>query len=90
MNNKPLAYIGLSLVLAGFLSFIGIFAMGNNVGSEIRDGVALGAIAVCFAGSVVGLLNWKAAPGKVGACFGGTLIVLYLAWCVVVSFLPVY
>lgn len=57
MKNKRLAYVGLLLVLAGLLSLIGVFAIRNNVGWQIRDDVTLGAIAVCFVGSVVVLFT---------------------------------
>jgi len=56
---------------------------------EIRDRIAYGAIAACIVGTVIGLSNWKTTPGKVTASVGGTLLVLYLAWCMIGPFLPV-
>lgn len=58
--------------------------------AKTRDEVAFGAIAAWLVGTVIGLLNWKTTLGKVAVCFGGTLILLYLGCCVIVSFSPVY
>lgn len=82
MDNKPIAYIGLFLVLAGFLAIIGVFAFGESVAwlKPAREGVALGAFAMCVVGGAFGAINWKTEPGKVAACFGGVIVVVFLAW----------
>ena len=82
MNNKPIAYIGLFLVLAGFLSIIGVLAFGESVAwlRPAREGVALGAFAMCIVGGAFGAINWKTDPGKVAAGFGGVLVVVFVAW----------
>jgi drug/metabolite transporter superfamily protein YnfA len=79
-DNKPIAYIGLFLVLAGFLSVIGLFAFGESVEwlRDSREGAAWGAFAMCIVGCAFGLINWRTAPGKVAACFGGVLVVLFV------------
>jgi hypothetical protein len=59
MNNKPIAYIGLALTLAGFLSAVGLVAFGRSV-EWLRDsgeGAAWGAFAMCIVGCAFGLVN---------------------------------
>ena len=82
MNNKPIAYTGLFLVLAGFLSIISLFAFGESVEwlRHSREGATWGAFAMCIVGCAFGLINWRTAPGKVGGCFGGVLVALFLVW----------
>jgi drug/metabolite transporter superfamily protein YnfA len=82
MINKPIAYTGLFLVLAGFLSVIGLFAFGERFEwlRHSREGAAWGSLAMCIVGCAFGLINWRTAPGKVAACFGGVLVVLFLIW----------
>ena len=80
MSNKPIAYTGLFLVVAGFLMFIGDFAFGESVEwlRYSREWAARGAFAMCIVGCVFGLINWRTEPGKVAACFGGLLVALFL------------
>jgi hypothetical protein len=85
MNNKPIAYIGLLLVLAGFLSAIGLVAFGQSVEwlRHSREGAAWGAFAMCIVGCAFGLINWRTAPGKVAGSFGGLLVGLFFVWLLV-------
>ena len=85
MNNKPIAYTGFFLVLAGFLLVVGLLAFGNSFQwlRHSREGAAWGAFAMCIVGCAFGLLTWRTAPGKVAACFGGLLVVLFLLWLTV-------
>jgi hypothetical protein len=76
MNNQPIAYTGFFLVILSFLGFVGLMTFGNTVAWVRGNGeqIGWGAFVVCIAGWILGLINWKTAPGKVAACFGGLLI----------------
>jgi drug/metabolite transporter superfamily protein YnfA len=82
MTNKPVAYTGFFLVVTGFLGIVGVFVFGNQVAwlRDCREAAAWGAFAICFLGTLLGLVNYRTAPGKVAAAFGGAVIVLMLLW----------
>jgi hypothetical protein len=87
MNNKPIAYTGFFLVTLGFVAVVSLIALGENVIwlRNSRNGIAWGAFAMCAVGCVLGAMNWRTAPGKVAACFGGVviagfLVTLLLSW----------
>jgi hypothetical protein len=82
MHDKPIAYTGLFLVLAGFLSILGVLALGDSAEwlRRSREGIAWAAFAMCIVGGTFGLINWRTAPGKVAACFGGAIVVVLLAF----------
>lgn len=73
MNNKPIGYIGLALVL---LFCLRIVVMMNFVAVSWLDGniAAWGAFACCVVGFIFGVIGWKTTPGKVAACMGGIIL----------------
>ena len=87
MNNKPIAYIGLVLVLASFLTFVVLLSLDRGSMPQWLnlEAAAWGALAVCVVGVVFGVIGWKTTPGKVAACMGGTILLLALLQLLSVS-----
>ena len=82
MNDKPVAYIGLVLVLAGFLLAISVLSLADRVEwlRHSREGATWAAFAMCIVGCAIGLINRRTAPGKVASYLGGILVILFLVW----------
>ncbi len=81
MNNKPIAYIGLVLVLASFLTVLVLLSLRRGYWPIWLDpsAAAWGALAVCVVGVIFGVIGWKTTPGKVAACTGGAVLLLALS-----------
>ena len=81
MNNKPIAYIGLVLVLASFLTFVVLLSLDRGSMPQWLnlEAAAWGALAVCVVGVIFGVIGWKTTPGRVAACTGGAVLLLALS-----------